>query len=87
MASRCTSTRKPAASSVVTASSSAWLDTSGTCDCAGPFETLSVTVVPAGTLCPAAGFWATTVSAGWSDSTFVRTTLKPAPSSADAADS
>src|SRR5207244_5786993 len=70
-------TLKPDALSVETASAWATLVTSGTREVFGPFETLTVTVVPFGRKLPAIGSWSTTVSAGWSFSTSFRATAKP----------
>src|SRR5215208_5970770 len=66
------------------ASASDWVCrvTSGTCEVDGPFETWSVTFVPAGTGVPATGCWATTMPFGSSESTSTRSTLNPAPLSA-----
>ncbi len=54
---------------------SSWLVTSGTDEVFGPFETLRVIVAPCGAV--PLGLWLTTVSAGWSLSTFVRLTANP----------
>ena len=75
-------TRKPACCRSDTASACWRLVTFGTCDVAGPFETVTVTFVPWRAFVPPCGSVATTSPFGWSDASSTRATLKPAPSSA-----
>ena len=69
---------KPAAFSVAFASASVWPVTSGSGVVCGPFETERLTVEPLVAVDEPLGTWLTTIPAGWSLSTSVRPTAKPA---------
>src|SRR5919204_2084988 len=76
-------TRKPDALSWETAEAWSWLSTLGIAEVRGPFETLTVTVVPTGWYVPPGGLVETTVSAGWFESTLWRATANPAACSSE----
>src|SRR5215471_3624575 len=70
--------RKPDAWSVCSAAGRSRLETSGTIDVFGPFETVRLTTEPLPADVPADGLWSMTVFAGWLFETNCDCTLKPA---------
>src|SRR6266550_2376410 len=72
-------TPKPEALSVACASFCVSVVTSGTVEVVGPFDTMTVIVVPGGWSVPGPGLVLTTVSFGASDFTSLRKTANPLP--------
>src|SRR5579862_1649837 len=75
----------PEACSVCSAVPRSRLETSGTVEVVGPFETVSETTEPFPAEVPDCGLWSITVFAGWSFGTYRVLTLKPAACSVELA--